>query len=147
MFNLFALIRPCVSHIEFAPVLTQALTPFTLYSPITFFTELATNATAKNVGIILYTGNNDFLIPRLGTESTLRFHPPYDSYTDPLSVAIQNTTFGGIQGFTKKPSTPWYDDTGKFAGIIHQERGWKYALFYGTGHLVPAVVPRAVSFE
>ncbi|RXW22148.1 hypothetical protein EST38_g3708 [Candolleomyces aberdarensis] len=94
--------------------------------PMTFLTELATNATAKNVGIILYSGNNDFLIPRLGTE-----------------IAIQNTTFGGIQGFTKKPSTRWNDDTGKFAGIIHQERGWKYALFYGTGHLVPSAVPRA----
>jgi carboxypeptidase D len=44
-------------------------------------------------------------------------------------VAIQNTTFGGIQGFTKRPSTPFTDDEGNFAGIIHQERNITYALF------------------
>ena len=32
----------------------------------------------------------------------------------------QNTTFGGIQGFTQKPETLWYNDAGKFAGIVHQ---------------------------
>ncbi|KAF6761653.1 Alpha/Beta hydrolase protein [Ephemerocybe angulata] len=94
--------------------------------PASFLDALAANASAKNVGVIMYSGNNDFLIPHLGTE-----------------VVIQNTTFGGARGFSKKPSTPWYDDSGKFAGIIHQERGWKYALFYGTGHLVPAVTPKA----
>ncbi|KAJ3505493.1 hypothetical protein NMY22_g17567 [Coprinellus aureogranulatus] len=94
--------------------------------PINFLTELATNATAKNIGVILFSGNNDYLIPHLGTE-----------------ITIQNTTFGGIQGFTKKPSTPWHDDSGEFAGIIHQERGWKYALFYGAGHMIPQAKPQA----
>ncbi|TEB36635.1 alpha/beta-hydrolase [Coprinellus micaceus] len=94
--------------------------------PINFLTELATNATAKDVGVVLFSGNNDFLIPHLGTE-----------------IAIQNTTFGGIQGFSKKPSTPWYDDSGNFAGIIHQERGWTYSLFYGAGHMIPAQTPKA----
>lgn len=56
----------------------------------------------------------------------------------------QNTTFGGIQGFTRRPSTPWFDDNGDWAGIIHQERNWTYALFYGTGHEVPAGRPVAV---
>ncbi|KAJ7843183.1 hypothetical protein B0H14DRAFT_2359133 [Mycena olivaceomarginata] len=32
-------------------------------------------------------------------------------------------TFGGIQGFTRKPFTPWFDDDGNFAGIVHEERG------------------------
>lgn len=92
--------------------------------PMVFMSELATNATAKNVSIILYSGNDDTLIAHRGTE-----------------VAIQNTTFGGIQGFTRKPSTPWFDDAGNFAGIVHQERGWTYVLFKGAGHLVPAKSP------
>ncbi|EAU90532.2 hypothetical protein CC1G_00916 [Coprinopsis cinerea okayama7 len=94
--------------------------------PINFMTELATNATAQDIRIVLVSGNNDFLLPHLGTE-----------------LAIQNTTFGGIQGFTRKPATPWTDDEGKFAGIVHQERGWTYALFYGAGHLIPANAPKA----
>ena len=36
-------------------------------------------------------------------------------------------TFGGTQGFTRKPSTPWSDDHGQFAGIFHQERNVTYA--------------------
>ena len=62
-------------------------------------------------------------------------------------MAIQNTTFGGIQGFTVKPGTPWYDDDGNFAGIVHQERGWTYALFQDAGHLVPVKKPAAVRFD
>ena len=52
-------------------------------------------------------------------------------------------TFGGIQGFTKKPSTPWFDDDGNFAGIVHQERNLTYVLFEGAGHLVPEWKPAA----
>lgn len=91
-----------------------------------FLDELATNATKNNVSIIISSGNADPLVPHRGSE-----------------VIIQNTTFGGIQGFTRKPSTPWYDDEGNFAGIIHQERGWTYALFAGASHLVPASKPVA----
>lgn len=57
---------------------------------------------------------------------------------------LQNTTFGGIQGFTRKPSTPWMDEAGNFAGVVHQERNWTYVLFLGAGHLVPAQKPVAV---
>ncbi|KAJ7763548.1 alpha beta-hydrolase [Mycena maculata] len=94
--------------------------------PMVFLTEFATNATAHNISVILYSGNDDSLIAHRGTE-----------------VTIQNTTFGGIQGFTRKPSTLWSDDTGKPSGIIHQERGWTYVLFNGTGHLVAAKTPVA----
>ncbi|KAJ6581885.1 Alpha/Beta hydrolase protein [Mycena capillaripes] len=94
--------------------------------PMNFLSEFATNATAHNISVILYSGNDDALIAHRGTE-----------------VTIQNTTFGGIQGFTRKPSTPWNDDSGKPAGIIHQERGWTYVLFSGTGHLIPAKTPAA----
>lgn len=53
-------------------------------------------------------------------------------------------TFGGIQGFTIKPATPWFDDNGTFAGIVHQERNLTYVLFSGAGHLVPEWKPAAV---
>lgn len=54
-------------------------------------------------------------------------------------------TFGGIQGFTRKPATPFTDDHGKFAGIVHQERSVTYVLFNRAGHLVPMYAPEAVS--
>ena len=57
---------------------------------------------------------------------------------------IQNTTFGGIRGFTRKPATPFTDDAGNFAGIVHQERNWTYALFDHAGHEVPEYQPEAV---
>lgn len=53
-------------------------------------------------------------------------------------------TFGGIQGFTRKPSTPWQNDDGSFAGIVHQERNLTYVLFQGAGHLVAEWQPAAV---
>jgi carboxypeptidase D len=81
------------------------------------------------VGIVMYSGNDDSLIPHRGTE-----------------LAIQNTTFGGIQGFTRKPATPWYNDASKLAGVVHQERGWSYVLFLNSGHLVPSDAPLSVSF-
>lgn len=56
----------------------------------------------------------------------------------------KNTTFGGIQGFSRRPSTPWYDDQGQFAGIVHQERNWTYVLVAGAGHLVPQDHPARV---
>jgi len=96
--------------------------------PMAFLTELTSNATAKNVSIVIYSGNDDSLVAHLGTE-----------------VTIQNTTFGGTQGFTRKPSTPWFDDDGNFAGIVHQERNLTYVLFVGAGHMVPQYVPAAAS--
>ncbi|KAG1831383.1 Alpha/Beta hydrolase protein [Suillus variegatus] len=68
----------------------------------------------------------DSLIPHLGSQ-----------------ITIQNTTFGGIQGFTRRPSTPWYDDNGDFAGIVHQERNWTYVLVDHAGHLVGYTNPQS----
>ncbi|OJT14353.1 Pheromone-processing carboxypeptidase kex1 [Trametes pubescens] len=92
--------------------------------PIAFLSELATNASAANVSIVFYSGNDDSLVQHHGTE-----------------VIIQNMTFGGVQGFTRPPATPWFDDTGHFAGIVHQERGLAYVLVAGAGHLVPEWKP------
>ncbi|KAF7795041.1 hypothetical protein EIP86_006185 [Pleurotus ostreatoroseus] len=93
--------------------------------PMAFLDELASNATRKHVSIIIYSGNDDSLVTHRGSE-----------------VTIQNTTFGGIQGFTRRPSTPWYDDDGLNAGIVHQERNWTFVLIKGAGHLVPQQQPQ-----
>ena len=61
-----------------------------------------------------------------------------------MTVTIQNVTFGGKQGFTRKPSTVWTNDRGEFAGIVHQERNWTFALFNKAGHLVPQNQPENV---
>ncbi|KAI8996599.1 alpha/beta-hydrolase [Trametes punicea] len=81
--------------------------------PMAFLTELATNATAKHVSVVLYSGNDDSLIAHRGTE-----------------------------GFTRRPSTPWFDDNGERGGIVHQERNWTYVLIEGAGHLVPYTNPQ-----
>ncbi|KAJ7726259.1 alpha/beta-hydrolase [Mycena maculata] len=94
--------------------------------PMVFLSDLATNATARGVGIVFYSGNDDSLVPHRGTEAV-----------------IQNMTFGGVQGFTRKPATPFTDDHGNFAGVIHQERNLTYVLFNKAGHLVPMYVPDA----
>lgn len=92
--------------------------------PVVFLSELMTNASKHGVSLILYSGNDDSYISHFGTQ-----------------VVIQNTTFGGVQGFTQKPATPWTDDSGKYAGIIHQERGLTYVLFDQAGHQVPYYSP------
>ncbi|KDQ50292.1 hypothetical protein JAAARDRAFT_42181 [Jaapia argillacea MUCL 33604] len=88
-----------------------------------FLMESATNASLHNVSMVFYSGNDDDLAAHRGTEV--------------------NTTFGGIQGFTRKPSTPWYKDDGTLAGIVHRERNLTYALFIGARHLVPEWQPQA----
>ena len=92
--------------------------------PAVFLTPLFANASAKRIPWVFYSGNDDSLVQHRGTE-----------------VIIQNMTFGGQQGFTHKPATPWFDDDGAFAGIVHQERGLAYVLFQGAGHLVPMWKP------
>ncbi|KAI0794497.1 alpha/beta-hydrolase [Fomes fomentarius] len=92
--------------------------------PMAFLDELAANMSAHGVSIALYAGNDDSLVAHRGTE-----------------VVIQNTTFGGIQGFTRRPATPWTDDEGLHAGVVHQERNWTYVLVQGAGHLIPYNAP------
>ncbi|KAG1721432.1 Alpha/Beta hydrolase protein [Suillus paluster] len=82
--------------------------------PMAFLTELATNATAQNISVVIFSGNDDSLIPHLGSQS-----------------------------FTRKPSTPWYNDDGQFAGIVHQERNWTYVLVEHAGHLVGYTNPQS----
>lgn len=65
------------------------------------------------------------------------------SSVDPTFFS-QNTTFGGTRGFTRKPSTPWVDDNGNVAGIVHQESGILYAIFDNVGSFTPYTNPTAV---
>ncbi|CDO69768.1 hypothetical protein BN946_scf184766.g13 [Trametes cinnabarina] len=107
----------------------DALDPEANMDASAFFNDPRTRAalhapTSKNwQGTILY--------PFLGD--------PTSEGNDPM--VIQNTTFGGIQGFTRRPSTPWFDDNGERGGIVHQERNWTYVLIEGAGHLVPYTNP------
>jgi len=88
--------------------------------PMAFFPELLANASQHGVNVILYSGNDDVIVAHRATE-----------------VSIQNTTWGGIQGFSQKPSTPWFNDRNEFAGFVHQERNLTYVLFQGAGDMVP----------
>lgn len=94
--------------------------------PATFFQDLVSNALSQNVELILYSSGNNAI-----------------AHHRSLEILIQNTTFGGTQGFTRKPSTPWVDDNGNVAGIVHQERGILYALFDNVGSLTPYTNPTA----
>ncbi|GJE98044.1 serine carboxypeptidase-like protein [Phanerochaete sordida] len=97
---------------------------------MTFLTDLATNATEHGVHVIIYSGNDDSLVAHISSE-----------------ITIQNTTFGGIQGFTRPPATPWLGDDGVRAGIVHQERNWTFVLIEGAGHLAAQQQPeRALVF-
>ncbi|EIM91454.1 alpha/beta-hydrolase [Stereum hirsutum FP-91666 SS1] len=89
-----------------------------------FFADFVANASSQNVEIVLYSGGSNAIAHHTG-----------------LEILIQNTIFGGIRGFTRKPSTPWTDDNGNIAGIVHQERGVVYALFDGVGHMIPNFKP------
>ncbi|KAI1790060.1 alpha/beta-hydrolase [Ganoderma leucocontextum] len=93
--------------------------------PVAFLTPLFANASARGVPFVFYSGNDDSDIQHRGTE-----------------VVIQNFTFGGAQGFTRRPSTPWYDDARAPAGIVHQERNVTYVLFNQGGHTLPEYMPR-----
>ncbi|KAF8516785.1 Alpha/Beta hydrolase protein [Gautieria morchelliformis] len=94
--------------------------------PMNFFSQLASNLSSHDIPWVFMSGNADGLLPHFGTE-----------------VVIQNTTFGGIQGFTQRPSTPFYDSQGNFAGKVHQERNLTFALFAEAGHTIPAERPDA----
>ncbi|KAI1792416.1 alpha/beta-hydrolase [Ganoderma leucocontextum] len=89
-------------------------------APVAFLTPLLANASARGVPFVFFSGNDDSDIQHRATE-----------------VIIQNITFGGTQGFIKRPATPWFDDAGARAGIVHQERNVTYVLFEGAGHEVP----------
>ncbi|PAV20210.1 alpha beta-hydrolase [Pyrrhoderma noxium] len=94
--------------------------------PSQFFSELVANMSAANVSLVIYNGNDDLVVSHFANE-----------------VTIQNTTFGGIQGFSKKPQTPFKDDDGNVLGVVHQERGVTLVIVEHAGHEVPQFNPSA----
>jgi carboxypeptidase D len=44
---------------------------------MTFLTDLATNASKQNIGVVMYSGNNDGLIAHQGTEITIQVKSSY----------------------------------------------------------------------
>jgi len=56
-----------------------------------FLDELAANATARNVSIIVYSGNNDLIISHRGSEGTFAFPTFVFMILRLLPVAIQVT--------------------------------------------------------
>ncbi|KAI0322891.1 Alpha/Beta hydrolase protein [Amylostereum chailletii] len=100
--------------------------------PAIFFNDLVASAASQNIEIILYSGSKNIVAHHSALEGR---HIPFRS--------AFNTTFGGARGFTRKPSTPWQDDSGNVAGITHRERGIVYALFDNVGDLIPRASPNA----
>ena len=48
----------------------SSLTSNLLYlRPVSFFDELASNATEKNVSVVIYLGNDDSVVPHFSSES------------------------------------------------------------------------------
>ncbi len=81
---------------------------------------------ARKVNPAVYISCTDFLLHNV---------EQLQSRTPPLEV---------YKGSPRKPSTPWYNDEGKLAGVVHQERGWQYVLFLNAGHLVGQDAPVSV---
>jgi carboxypeptidase C (cathepsin A) len=109
--------------------------------------------TEHNISVHVYSGDNDLLLNHLGTE-----------------LVLQNMTWRGAQGFSRKPSRTFYADDAAPAllgsdacdvnvshastvrseigqrcvpaGIWASERGVTYHLFRGAGHSVFIKKPR-----
>jgi carboxypeptidase D len=119
--------------------------PSYLSRPINFFDELFANASKNNVGIIIYSGNDDMLVSHFGSEIAIQVSYLRSTFLAvDLLMPTKNTTWSGVQGFNQQPSTPWFNDQGDFAGIVHQERNVTYVLFKGAGHTVPQYRPENV---
>ncbi|KAJ5232449.1 Peptidase S10 serine carboxypeptidase [Penicillium chermesinum] len=90
---------------------------------------LGSLVTEHNLSLHIYNGELDMLINHLGTE-----------------LSIQNMTWGGAQGFSKKPTQVFFTDdaapmtgtkeskeSGERVGTWGSERGLSYHLFEGAG--------------
>ncbi|GJJ10061.1 hypothetical protein Clacol_004287 [Clathrus columnatus] len=92
--------------------------------PTTFLSELAFNSTKHGVKMSYLEGNEDAIVA-----------------AGSVMITVQNTTFGGIQGFSVQPQTVWYGPDGSPAGVVHQEKNVSYLIFANTGHLISHFQP------
>lgn len=148
-------LSPAPAGLAFAPCNSTILDTLLLAVPPTppAYTILPSLVTEHNISVHVYSGDNDLLLNHLGTE-----------------LVLQNMTWGGAQGFSRKPSRIFYvddaapslhgadacnvsvshDSTGLSegaqrcvpAGIWASERGVTYHLFRGAGHSVFIKKPR-----
>ena len=99
------------------------------------YSILPSLTTDHSIALHAYSGYNDFLVNHIGTE-----------------LSLQNLTWRGERGFSRKPDSPFYvDDAAPVddgfgltaqAGIWGEERGTSYHLFWGAGHSVFKKKPR-----
>ncbi|KAF8544567.1 carboxypeptidase D [Trichophaea hybrida] len=63
-------------------------------------------------------------------------------------LAIQNMTWGGMQGFQEMPKEPFYIpfDNRQTAGKTHTERGLTWVEMDLTGHMAPGALPSGAYF-
>ncbi|RLM01047.1 hypothetical protein CFD26_108916 [Aspergillus turcosus] len=134
--------------LAFAPCNSTILDTLLLAVPPTppAYSILPSLVTEHSISVHVYSGDNDLLLNHLGTE-----------------LVLQNMTWRGAQGFSRKPSRIFYahdaapallgsdacdvshDSKGQPcvpAGIWASERGLTYHLFRGAGHSVFMKKPR-----
>ncbi|KAL5512897.1 hypothetical protein ACEPAH_3295 [Sanghuangporus vaninii] len=135
-YGIFLGFLPQFGHVYNIP--DARLPPLALY-PTTFFNDNRTRSTSSSKNWTLQIGYGYPFGPSSDAGTRDSFSPGRDR--EQTSLAIQNTTFGGMQGFTRKPSTPIADDSGNFAGI--KNGIGMYALIADSGHEVPEFTPEA----
>lgn len=63
-------------------------------------------------------------------------------FSEGVKLALQNLTFGGVQGFNQAPHVPLYDLDGKQKAIgTNAERGLRLAIVSDSGHMIPKDQP------
>lgn len=134
--------------LAFAPCNSTILDTLLRAAPPTppAYSILPSLVTEHNISVHVYSGDNDLLLNHLGTE-----------------LVLQNMTWRGAQGFSRKPSRLFYahdaapallgsdacvvshgakEQPCVPAGIWASERGLTYHLFRGAGHSVFTKKPR-----
>ncbi|WFD34855.1 carboxypeptidase D [Malassezia cuniculi] len=78
------------------------------------------------------------------SKRTVIQHGAYDYVMLPngSALAIQNMTWGGLQGFQKQPSSTLMVD-GKNAGTYHIERNLTFVMVDKASHMIPVYKPKA----
>ncbi|GAO51903.1 alpha/beta-hydrolase [Saitoella complicata NRRL Y-17804] len=113
-------------HIESAPAFQQCNDTIQNIIDPGLFTPTAYEIIprlSQEMEVHIYSGKLDFAINHLGTE-----------------MVLQNTTWGGKQGFQKKPNTKLPFG----GGVFRRERGLTYTKFDDAGHLAPEDAPETL---
>ncbi|OJA08691.1 hypothetical protein AZE42_01195 [Rhizopogon vesiculosus] len=97
--------------------------------PMAFLTDLATNATAKNVSVVVFSGNDDSLLPHLGSQGHLVGN------TNPQSgfVLIREFIFGNNQtGLVTNTSGKVTVVGGEVSSLANEIMTGQAAIYYGS---------------